>query len=104
MASVKDAALINIAVDLSETAPLFRVQRRSVGETGSLALDLPKSFSINAASIRNASPNFDGFTRTSGSYTLTSIDTVGPNVRLSGGSRTVRRSRPSTPSPRLAYH
>jgi len=76
VASVKDTLLANVAVDLSVAAPLFKAQRRSAGDTGVTALDVPASFTLQAAAIRGVSTTFDGFTAASGSYKLVSVDTV----------------------------
>ena len=73
VASVKDTLLANVALDLETPAPLFRAQRRSVGDTAAKALDLPKSFKFVNATIRGVTSTYDGFASTDGSYTLTEV-------------------------------
>ncbi|MCK5797086.1 MAG: right-handed parallel beta-helix repeat-containing protein, partial [Deltaproteobacteria bacterium] len=76
VASVKNTLLANITVELKTPAPLFRAQRRFTGDTGAKALDLPKSFTLNAASVRGITTNFDGFAAGDGTYTLTNLHTL----------------------------
>jgi len=62
-----------VALDLETPAPLFRAQRRSVGDTAAKALDLPKSFKLVNATIRGVTSTYDGFASSDGSYTLTEV-------------------------------
>jgi hypothetical protein len=74
--TVDGSIFADIAVELSEPAPLFRAQRRSSGDTGTTARDAPESFSVYALSARGQGETFDGFADGDGTYTLVDVETV----------------------------
>ncbi|MEX1367229.1 MAG: hypothetical protein AB1Z98_29150 [Nannocystaceae bacterium] len=78
VASVVDAVIADVVVDLVEPGPLFRAQRRSSGDTDPLvADDPPLSFTAHSISARGFGSLFDGFTDLDGTYLLTAVDAVG---------------------------
>ncbi len=76
VALVENSTFVNLAVELETPAPLFRAQRRPSGDTGTVAIDAPISFTASALSIRNRASDFFGFTGTAGDFILIDMDTV----------------------------
>ncbi|MEM9456547.1 MAG: hypothetical protein AAGF11_20385 [Myxococcota bacterium] len=77
VASVQEAIIADAVIELAEPGPLFRAQRRTSGDQGATAADLPLSFTASAIAARGFDTNFDGFAMANGTYTLTDVDTVG---------------------------
>ncbi len=85
VAKVNGAAIVNVAAESITPVPLLRAQRRSSGDTGAQALDLPVSFQVHALSAKNVSVQFDGFDETSGTYTLNLVEMLDPTALLFAG-------------------
>lgn len=77
VASVDDSIFANIAVETSLPAPIFRAHRRSSGDTGVTAQDVPTSFTAHSVSYRGPTELFDGFSDVDGTYTMTDVVEVG---------------------------
>ncbi|MFH1811591.1 MAG: right-handed parallel beta-helix repeat-containing protein [Pseudomonadota bacterium] len=76
VARTHDTVLLNLAVQLTEPAPLFLAQRRSTGDTGVLALDAPTSLTVQAVSHSGGSVDCDGFDCTSDGHVFSAITPV----------------------------
>jgi hypothetical protein len=82
VAKATGAAIVNVAAESITPVPLLRAQRRSSGDSGAQALDLPVSFQVHAVSAKNVSSLFDGFNETSGSYTLNGVELLDASAAL----------------------
>ncbi|MBW1871471.1 MAG: hypothetical protein JRJ19_05365, partial [Deltaproteobacteria bacterium] len=76
VASVVDTIFINLAIELESPAPFLRAQRRSVGDTGATALDVPVSYTLRATSIRGHNDIGDGYAPGDGNYDVESVDVI----------------------------
>ncbi|HUU03549.1 MAG TPA: hypothetical protein VM425_19090 [Myxococcota bacterium] len=78
LASVTDAYFVNLAVETDGIASLFRAQRRSSGDSGVTALDVPQSYTAHSLTVNGYDTYSDGFDAVDGSYTEDAIDTLAP--------------------------
>lgn len=62
VASVDQTLFANLAIEVATPAPLFLAQRRSAGDTGALARDVPGSFHAQAISMRGMDGSCADFT------------------------------------------
>ena len=79
VASVTDATFVNMVVEMETPGPLLRAQRRSEGDAGPTALDVPISFTLDVVSVRGSTADLFDFAMGDGTYAVTTdVVPVGP--------------------------
>ncbi len=73
IASVTDTYFINLAIEMETPGAFLRAQRRSVGDTGTTALDTPISYTLNSVTVKGQNIHSDGFDPSDGDYNTTSL-------------------------------
>ncbi|MBW1872406.1 MAG: hypothetical protein JRJ19_10095, partial [Deltaproteobacteria bacterium] len=73
VASIVDAIFINLAIEMDGSASVFRAQRRSTGDTGATALDVPVSYVLQAFTLRGYTTYSEGFDDVDGTYTESDV-------------------------------
>jgi hypothetical protein len=76
LASVTDAYFVNLATEIGGSAALLRAQRRTTGDTGVTALDVPVSYTIDSFTDAGHGTNTDGYEPSDGTYTVSNLDTL----------------------------
>jgi hypothetical protein len=86
VASVLDSRFVNLVIEFPDAnVTLYRAQRRSVGDTGATALDVPTSYIAHSVTASNHGTHSDGYDPIDGTYTETELDelAVGTSIFIS---------------------
>jgi len=87
VASVLDSRFVNLVIEFPDAnVSLYRAQRRSVGDTGTTALDVPTSYIAHSITASNHGTHSDGYDPVDGTYAETELDelAVGTSIFVSG--------------------
>lgn len=80
VASVVDSVFVNLAIEIPDTADLFRAQRRTSGDNGATALDVPVSFTADSITVSDYRYYSNGFDSADGNYTRANFDKLAPGA------------------------
>jgi len=83
VASVVDSRFVNLAIEFPDSAvSLFRAQRRTTGDTGTTALDVPTSYIAHSITASIHDTHSDGYDPVDGTYTETEIDELAAGIQI----------------------